>query len=435
MVHLCRSSFYGCACLLLPFLAGAFTARAETDLSGQRIYHVMCVGDTTNFDAVQFPLWEKLSTAGYLVDYIGSRTNASRIGGLKYEPYSDKTADLLHKQPPDVVLLDSDVADDSMVRAFREANPHVAVLVAQSPADSDLAQLSTPARPVILVRSSANPQRMTDHWFDALEKILDRPARAYHPKTVTYKKASGTNLTLHIFKPPGEFSGPHPCIVFFFGGGWRTGTPIQFYLECAHFAEEGFVAISADYRIESVEHTTPFESVSDGKSAIRWVRAHARQLDIAPDRIVGAGASAGGQVAAAAATVKGLDDPADDLSVSPRPDALILWYAVIDNGPGGYGYDRVKDRYKEISPLHNIDSNTPPTLFLLGTKDSLIPVPTAGNFKARIDKLGGSCELVLFKNAPHGFGDYRKGDNQLRRDCIDDADDFLDSLHFMPEEK
>ena len=210
------------------------------------------------------------------------------------------------------------------------------------------------------------------------------------------------------------------------------GTPIQFYRECAHFAEEGFVAISADYRIESVEHTTPFESVSDGKSAFRWIRAHARQLHIDPDRIVGAGASAGGQVAAAAATVKGLDDPHDDLTLSPRPNALVLWYAVIDNGPGGYGYNRIKDRYPEISPLHNIDSQTPPTLFFLGTKDSLIPVPTAANFKARIDKAGGRCELKLFENAPHGFGDYRKGDNQLRRDCIAAADEFLLSLNFTP---
>ena len=62
---------------------------------------------------------------------------------------------------------------------------------------------------------------------------------------------------------------PRPAIVFFFGGGWTTGTPIQFYPECAHFAAKGFVAISADYRIASVNRTTPFESVADGKSAIR----------------------------------------------------------------------------------------------------------------------------------------------------------------------
>ena len=143
---------------------------------------------------------------------------------------------------------------------------------------------------------------MADRWFDALKKILEPPKQSYHPKIVTYKNASGTNLTLHIFEPPRKFHGPHPAIVFLFRR--RLGarhTASSFYRECAHFADEGFIAISADYRIESVEHTTPFDSVTDGKSAFRWIRAHAKKLNIDPDRIVGAGASAGGHVAAAAA--------------------------------------------------------------------------------------------------------------------------------------
>ncbi len=457
------------AFLLLAYaLLFTLPARADSDLSGQRIYRLMCVGDTVDFADVQYPLWEKLFSAGYLIEFTGSRTNSSRIGALKNECYSGKTAEQIstnaieafRKAPADVVLVQAAAfprsgenpttnvlaAYNDMIRSFREANPDVAVLIAPMPPAANLPQyayvhdlkvqlaklaknLSTPKQPVTLIKIQGFDA--ADSWFEALKKILEPPKQSYHPKIVTYKNASGTNLTLHIFEPPHKFHGPHPAIVFFFGGGWVRGTPIQFYQECAHFAEEGFVAISADYRVESVEHTTPFESVSDGKSAIRWVRAHARQLHIDPDRIVGAGASAGGHVAAAAATVKGLDDPHDDLAISPRPNALVLWYAVIDNGPGGYGYNRIKDRYPEISPLHNVDSHTPPTLFFLGTKDSLIAVGTAANFKARIDKAGGRCELKLFENAPHGFGDYRKGDNQLRRECIAAADDFLSSLNLI----
>jgi acetyl esterase/lipase len=428
-----RPAFLLPACAFFLALLFALFARAETDLSGQRIYRVMCVTDS-NSPAWQYPLWDKLFTAGYLVDYVGSQTNHSRIGPLKKEASSNQTAENFRKQPADIVLLDASAADEAIIRAFREANPSVAILLIQSPDTRDLAKLNTTDQPVILVHASSNPEKMAERWFDALEKILEPPKQSYHPKTVVYKKASDAELTLHIFNPPHKFHGPHPAIAFFFGGGWKVGTPIQFYAECAHFAEEGFVAISADYRIESVERTTPFDSVTDGKSAIRYVRAHAKQFNIDPDRIVGAGASAGGQVAAAAATIKGLDDPDDNLDISPRPDALILWYAVIDNSPDGYGYSRVKERYREISPLHNITSNVPPTLFMLGTKDKLIPVPTAANFKARIDKAGGRCDLKLFNGAPHGFGDYRKGDNQLRRETIADADDFLRSLNFMAEQ-
>jgi hypothetical protein len=69
-------------------------------------------------------------------------------------------------------------------------------------------------------------------------------------------------LKLHVFAPTNSGSKPHPAMVFFFGGGWVRGTPIQFYPECAHFAAKGHVAISADCRIASVNRTTPepFES-------------------------------------------------------------------------------------------------------------------------------------------------------------------------------
>jgi hypothetical protein len=56
------------------------------------------------------------------------------------------------------------------------------------------------------------------------------------------------------------------------------------------------------------------------------------------------------------------------MGVTSRGNALLLWYPVLDNGPGGYGYSLVKERYGEISPLDNIDSRTPPALLFLGTK-------------------------------------------------------------------
>ncbi len=210
------------------------------------------------------------------------------------------------------------------------------------------------------------------------------------------------------------------------------GTPIQFYPECAHFASRGLVAISADYRIASVNRTTPFESVADGKSAIRWVRQHADELGVDPNRIVAAGASAGGHVAAAAGLVPGLDEPGEDRAISSRPNALLLWYAVVDNGPEGYGPKEVKARYLEFSPLHNVGSNAPPTLFLLGTKDQLVPVATAELFKSRIEQGGGRCELKLFPGAGHPIYNYRKGASPVREEALRAADDFLTRLGFFP---
>ena len=55
--------------------------------------------------------------------------------------------------------------------------------------------------------------------------------------------------------------------------------------------------------------------------------------------------------------------------MSSKPDLLLLWYAVVDNGPDGYGPPEMKARFREISPLHNLTSKAPPTLCLLGTRD------------------------------------------------------------------
>ena len=75
------------------------------------------------------------------------------------------------------------------------------------------------------------------------------------------------------------------AIVFFFGGGWVGGTPKQFFPHCTYLASRGMVAISAEYRVKDRHGVTPLECVLDGKSAVRWVRAHASELGIDPTLI------------------------------------------------------------------------------------------------------------------------------------------------------
>jgi len=98
---------------------------------------------------------------------------------------------------------------------------------------------------------------------------------------------------------------------------------------------------------------------------------------------VASGGSAGGHLAAAAANVPGLNDPNDNLKISAIPNALVLYNPFFDNGPTGYGYERIGERYPEISPIHNIRKKAPPSTVFLGTKDQLIPVETAKLFKQK----------------------------------------------------
>lgn len=235
-----------------------------------------------------------------------------------------------------------------------------------------------------------------------------------------------------MFLPPEPASGgAAPVIVFFFGGGWNGGSPSQFFPQASHFAARGMIAISAEYRTRTSHGTTPFESVEDGMSAVRWIRSHAADLGIDPDRLVAAGGSAGGQIAAAAAMLHGLDEPHEDLGVSRRPDALVLFNPVIDNGPGGYGFERIGARYVDFSPLHNVDSTAPPTLVLLGTEDHLVPVSTARRFQQAMMQAGVRSDLRLFEGQGHGFFNYRDGENPLYERTLWAADEFLQSLGYL----
>ena len=249
-----------------------------------------------------------------------------------------------------------------------------------------------------------------------------------------YKNASGDDLYAYIFEPEDHDASKdkRPAIVFFFGGGWNGGTPTQFEQHSRYLAKRGMVAIVADYRVKSRQQTSPRECVADGKSAIRWVRANARRLGIDPKRIAAGGGSAGGHVAATTGICDGLDDPADKhQDVSSKANALALFNPVYDNGPKGYGYDRAKKWFPQISPAHNITKDDPPTIVFLGTKDSLIPVATGEKFDADLKAAGVKSELHLYEGQPHGFFNEAKGGPEHFFDTVRKMDAFLVELGFL----
>jgi len=249
---------------------------------------------------------------------------------------------------------------------------------------------------------------------------------------VTYKTAGEVQLQLHIFKPDNHKAiDSRPCIVFFFGGGWVSGSPSQFYPHCRYLSSRGMVAISAEYRVKNRHKTTPYECVKDGKSAIRWVRLHAGELGIDPRRIAAGGGSAGGHVAAATGCVKTFQEPGEDTAINSKPNALVLFNPVYDNGPEGYGHDRVEEHWRTFSPMHNIDRDAPPTIVFLGTKDKLIPVSTAEKYKDLMVKSGRRCDLHLYEGQPHGFFNYRNGKNTYYYQTVTEADKFLASLGYL----
>lgn len=253
------------------------------------------------------------------------------------------------------------------------------------------------------------------------------------PISKTYKQIDTVSLMMDIhypenYKPEQKL----PAIIFFFGGGWNGGTIEHFRPHALYFASRGLITVLADYRVKKRQGTSPFEAVADAKSAIRYLRTHHQDLGIDPDKIIAGGGSAGGHLAAAAGNVPGLDESFEDSSISSKPNALVLFNPVYDNGPGQYGYDRIGERYKEISPKHNIREGAPPTIVFFGTKDKLVSPETAKSYEAAMKAVGSRCETFLYEGQAHGFFNIKQP--KYYKETVYQADLFLISLGYLKGE-
>lgn len=247
-------------------------------------------------------------------------------------------------------------------------------------------------------------------------------------ETIEYKKIDTISLKLHIYKP--ENFNPNKiynCIVFFHGGGWNGGNHKAFRRQSQYLASRGMIAISVDYRLKNTHNTTPFDAVSDAKSAIRYVRKHAKALCIDPNRIASGGGSAGGHLAAACGNIIGLEEAHEDLTISSKPNALVLFNPVYDNSKEGFGFRRMNGRHLEISPLHNISKGAPPTIVFFGTKDKTTPVSSSKAYEQKMHDVGSRCDLFLYEGQEHSF--FNRG--KYFTETLRETDIFLESLGYL----
>lgn len=260
-------------------------------------------------------------------------------------------------------------------------------------------------------------------------------------RSEVYKVVGDTRLSLYVFEPAAGPKTGRAAIVFFFGGGWSSGSPAQFETHCRALAARGMVAITADYRVATRHQAKPVQCVADAKSALRWVRAHAAQLGIDPARIAAAGGSAGGHLAAATATLPGLDEPGEDLAVSSRPDALVLFNPALVLAPmaglalEGFGTrvpaERLGAEPVALSPAHHVKRGTPPAIIFHGRSDTTVPYATAEAFARVMRDAGNRCELVGFEGQGHGFFNAGRAEGRFHRETLAATERFLESLGFL----
>ena len=268
------------------------------------------------------------------------------------------------------------------------------------------------------------------------------PAQLKGAERVVYKTVGDTQLHLHIFRPTKQRT-KAPAIVFFFGGGWRSGTPAQFEQQCRYLASRGMVAMTAEYRIRNMHGTLATACVADGKSAVRWIRANAKRLGVDPGRIAAGGGSAGGHVAACTGVIAGFEGKGEDGKISSVPNAMVLFNppCVLAPVPTRKDFlnaenivglrERMGVAPVELSPWHHIRKGLPPTLVLHGEEDPTVKFWTAKVFVEKMQLSNNAAELAAYPGEAHGFFNYGRGGNRMFIATMRRTDEFFVKLGWL----
>jgi acetyl esterase/lipase len=217
-----------------------------------------------------------------------------------------------------------------------------------------------------------------------------------------------------------------PLVVYVHGGGWQSGhTRHSGAFEnwpavLASLARRGYVVASVEYRLSG---EAPFPAaIHDVKNAIKWLRSNATKYAIDPRQVVIWGGSAGGQLAALAATscdVPELAPPASALSAqSDCVQGLVAWYGVFDlsaipSGPDAAASPLAKylgcarttctDTAALASAISHLDAKDPPVLLVHGELDKVVQVSQSRAFDQALKAKGIASDLVVIPGVDHSF--------------------------------
>lgn len=248
--------------------------------------------------------------------------------------------------------------------------------------------------------------------------VLALPSNSREPDTQwIYKSISGKDLKMDVFLPMGfaKAEKKFPTIVIFHGGSWAEGESNWHWPDCTYWSKRGMVAVSVDYRLKNRDQVqVPLACVKDAKSAIRFLRSNSSRLKVDPKWIVAMGDSAGGQLAAATATLTDpkTNDDAYELSISCVPQAVVLTCPWFKTSP-------------DLSPPKHLREGVPPFITFAGGSDNSIPVAEMIDFHQALKKQNIVSELYVGNKGKHGFCNGRNPYNHFFYWSVALTDRFL----------
>jgi len=209
-----------------------------------------------------------------------------------------------------------------------------------------------------------------------------------------YKTIDGVALEAHVF-PPAAADSPRPALVWFHGGSWNTGSWAHCPIVCAVARERNYVVIQIEYRTDERFASGPLAIIEDARDAVAWVRAHAGELGVNPARVLIAGFSSGGAVAALLATRSAPADLRGAVLMSPCVAPLgDAWFRRMTEG---------RASGSEVTPAANLDAADPPMFAVQGDADEMCPYSDTTAFAEAARDVGVDVELLTLPDATHFF--------------------------------
>ncbi|WP_165921088.1 alpha/beta hydrolase [Paenibacillus albiflavus] len=221
---------------------------------------------------------------------------------------------------------------------------------------------------------------------------------------------------------------PRPAILFFHGAGFSNNkqNPSQFQYHANHFSSLGYMTICVEYRPSTIEGLfSPIKCLYHAKSAVRWVRDNACTLGIDPNKIVVAGASAGGYLSLCCAMVDQFNDGSDDLTISCVPNAMVVFNGGVDSQLLISLFPDIAHDLSQASPMQLVKNNLPPSIFFHGTLDKNISHDSVRDFVDQMILYGNKSSLISFDGLGHGFFNFGVHDNIPFKSTIKETANFL----------
>ena len=237
-------------------------------------------------------------------------------------------------------------------------------------------------------------------------------------RDIEYTNPDNQHLQLNLARPK-TGSGPFPVVLCIHGGGFRAGSREGYNKLCFTFAQHGYVAATASYRL-APKYQFP-AAVYDVKAAVRWLRANAAKYHLDPARIGVTGGSAGGhlvQFLGVTAGVKEYEGDGGNAGQSSAVACVVNFYGPSDFTksygksvdahevlPLWFGGNLEQERQKHIigSPLPWVTPHAAPTLLVHGTEDKYVAYEQAVWMRDRLKACGVEVELLTLEGAGHGF--------------------------------